>query len=74
MADLVPHCDEVVRFGGLRGQVWVADDAFAWPGPEIEAMFYGDEPPHLSVAGSRDPAGYERAVGERMPATPARRR
>ncbi len=29
--------------GSLRGKIWIADD-FDAPDPEIERMFYGDEP------------------------------
>lgn len=56
VADLVPHRGERVRLGGLQSQIWVADDAFTWPDPEIAAMFYDDEPDHQNVAGRRDPA------------------
>jgi prevent-host-death family protein len=29
--------------GSMRGKIWVADD-FDAPDPEIEKLFYGDEP------------------------------
>lgn len=44
IADLVPHQRRAVRFGGLRDEVVVHDDAaFDWPDLEIERMFYGDD-------------------------------
>lgn len=43
IADLVPHRpDKVLQFGALKGQIWVADDAFRWPNDDIDALFYGD--------------------------------
>ena len=45
IADLVPHQRRTVRFGGLRDEITADDGAFDWPDPEIEQMFYGDEPP-----------------------------
>ena len=46
VADLVPHEQAPVRFGALAGQVTADTDAFDWPDPSIERMFYGaDDPP-----------------------------
>jgi len=45
VADLVPHVRNPIRFGSLRGEIEIADDAFAWPDPAIEAMFYEDDDP-----------------------------
>lgn len=42
VADLVPHRRRSVRFGMLRGQIRVADDAFAWPDPLIGGLFYDE--------------------------------
>lgn len=45
VADLVPHQHRPVVFGGLRGEIRYDDDAFDWPDPEIEQMFYGTDDP-----------------------------
>ncbi len=44
VADLVPHQRRAVRIGRLRDRIRYDDDAFDWPDPQIEAMFYGDDP------------------------------
>lgn len=43
VAELVPHVGQPVVFGGMRGELAYGDDAFGWPDPEIQAMFYGDD-------------------------------
>ena len=43
VADLVPHVRSAIRFGTFAGRVTVHADAFAWPDPEIENMFYSDD-------------------------------
>jgi prevent-host-death family protein len=57
IADLVPHRpDHRLQLGGLEGQIWVGDNAFAWPDDEIDAMFYGDRAPQRAARGHNDPA------------------
>jgi len=41
VADLVPHRAAAVTFGGLKGEIAYADDAFGID-PDIQEMFYGD--------------------------------
>lgn len=41
VADLVPHHAATVTFGGLKGEIAYADDAFEID-PDIQKMFYGD--------------------------------
>jgi hypothetical protein len=43
VADLVPHQRTPVVFGGLRGEMSYADDAFAERDPDIHRLFYGDD-------------------------------
>ncbi|MGH3924320.1 MAG: type II toxin-antitoxin system Phd/YefM family antitoxin [Pseudonocardiaceae bacterium] len=43
VADLVPHQRTPVVFGGLRGEMSYADDAFADLDPDIQRLFYGDD-------------------------------
>lgn len=45
VADLVPHRETVVQLGALKDQIWIADDAFAWPDATIEGMFYRHDDP-----------------------------
>lgn len=49
VADLVPHRETPVTFGGLRGQLRYDDADFADVDPDIQRMFYGDQ-------GARDDA------------------
>lgn len=41
LVDLVPHREQSVTFGGLKGQLEYDDHAFDID-PDIQAMFYGD--------------------------------
>ena len=41
VVDLVPHQEQTVTFGGLKGQLDYDDSAFDID-PEIQEMFYGD--------------------------------
>jgi prevent-host-death family protein len=41
VADLVPHRAAAVTFGGLKGEIAYADEAFGID-PDIQEMFYGD--------------------------------
>jgi prevent-host-death family protein len=43
IADLVPHRESPVVFGGLSGQLDYDDASFAEPDPDIQRMFYGDD-------------------------------
>ncbi|HZE39993.1 MAG TPA: type II toxin-antitoxin system prevent-host-death family antitoxin [Stackebrandtia sp.] len=42
VADLVPHAESPVTFGGLKGQLSYNDSAFDVD-PDIQRMFYGDD-------------------------------
>lgn len=44
IADLVPHQRRTVRFGGLRDRIRYDDADFDGLDPDIQRMFYGDEP------------------------------
>lgn len=44
VADLVPHQRRTVRFGGLHGRIRYDDTDFDGPDPDIQRMFYGDDP------------------------------
>lgn len=50
IADLVPHQRRTVRFGGLRGRIRYDDADFDDLDPDIQKMFYGDEPVHDAAA------------------------
>ncbi|GAB3648598.1 type II toxin-antitoxin system Phd/YefM family antitoxin [Glycomyces tarimensis] len=41
IVDLVPHREQAVVFGGLKGQLEYDDSAFDVD-PDIQRMFYGD--------------------------------
>lgn len=43
VADLVPHKETPVVFGGLKGELRYDDAAFAEVDPDIQRMFYGDD-------------------------------
>lgn len=43
IADLVPHRESAVIFGGLKGELVYNDDDFARVDPDIQRMFYEDE-------------------------------
>lgn len=43
VADLVPHREMSVRFGGLKGELSYDDADFTDPDPDIQRMFYGDD-------------------------------
>lgn len=56
VADLVPHHEDKVRLGGLKGQIWASDDAFEWPDPVIARMFYGEAASDMAENDDRDSA------------------
>ena len=41
LVDLIPHREQTVVFGGLKGQFEYADSVFDID-PDIQEMFYGD--------------------------------
>lgn len=43
IADLVPHRETPVVFGGLKGEISYDDADFADVDPDIQRMFYGDD-------------------------------
>jgi prevent-host-death family protein len=43
IADLVPHREAPVIFGGLSGELSYDDADFADVDPDIQRMFYGDD-------------------------------
>ena len=44
VADLVPHRAGVVHLGGLKGEIVYDDAHFQDLDPDIQEMFYGDDP------------------------------
>lgn len=43
VVELIAHRPSSVRFGTAQGLIAIADDAFAWPDPELADQFYGAE-------------------------------
>lgn len=43
IADLVPHRETPVVFGGMKGELGYHDADFADVDPDIQRMFYGDD-------------------------------
>ena len=51
IADLVPHQRAPVVFGGMSSEIRFDDADFEDLDPDIQAMFYGDEPDDRASAG-----------------------